>query len=168
MSNALTLGIDRLVRELNVATKLCYTPVNVIFHGANYVDMFAYESKGMYTQALRLTKNADGSLAKHEPINFALGERFKQRSLVEAVGDYAIAFTSPTISNTNSTDAARREAVTLIPVVAETDFGYASVPRAFCAYPQSEYVSIVDSVKRNPAPYSVAYKLLNKPTTNTK
>lgn len=147
------VGIETLVLQLNRSTNLCFQPVQILADTAQYTDMFVYESKFRYTQAMRLLKKSDGSLDTATCLNFDSAPRFDpQRSLVQALGDTAVAIATPDLYGNQKTSQKPK------PVVADTDFGYAAYTQAA---PRS-YQSLSASISSDVAPYRDAFDLITR------
>lgn len=141
-------AIDALVLELNRSTKLCFAVVQVLQDKPAYIDVFVYESKYQYTQALRLLKRSDGGLDRAVCINFKPDARFELPSFVDALGIASKAMTTPELVDRRALIPGER----LEPVEADTDFGYAPVEDGM-----RQYVALHRIVRANHAVYGRAF-----------
>lgn len=112
--------IDALILQLNRDAKLCFHVVQVLQDKPAYTDVFVYETKHHFTQALRLLKNADGSLRRATCLNFNPAVRFEQPSIAQVIGDLAAAVVTPELV---AATAFRQGEIRLEPVPSERDFG---------------------------------------------
>lgn len=87
--------IDSLILQLNRDSKFCFHVVQVLQDKPAYTDVFVYETKHHFTQALRLLKNANGSLRQATCLNFNPTVRFEQPSIAQVIGDIAAAVVTP-------------------------------------------------------------------------
>lgn len=142
-------AIDALVLELNRSSKLCFAVVQVLQDTPTYVDVFAFESKFQYTQALRLLRRrSDGGLERAVCINFKPDERLELPSLADALGRASQALSTPELVDRRGLRPGER----IEPVEAETDFGYAPVEDGL-----RRYVPLHSIVRANHAVYARAF-----------
>jgi len=144
-------SIDRLICDLNQRTGLVFHVVQVLQHKSTHTDVFAFESKYRYTQALRLIKNDAGKLVTAKCLNFKPEVRFERPSIPSVLGDTARAMATPELVGRRNL----RLGESIEPVVSETDFGLAPAKPVVRAY-----TNMSQQIAQDPKTYSKAFNAL--------
>lgn len=134
--------VARLISQLNAKTGLCFHVTRVITITPDYIDMFVFETKYIYSQALRLYKDrTTHNLQKASCINFAPEDRFQQPSLARTVEQLAEAAITPELFRPDVIPTGDRYTAAL----AEHDFGYGYAGTRL----MSSYVPLKSLIREN-------------------